>query len=467
MTTSPSTPAPDLAAPSTAEQAPLARGQRFTYLGYAVDPAEGVVTCRYALDDHEFSERVAVPGAPAGAWSTPAADAAARLVFLLAGVSYYKAGAPPVIDLGGHAVTPTERAFLLEYHLDGLGEFAHRNGLDLSGLVIEGPSREAAPVAVPGVDAASRAPLVPFGGGVDSIVSVELLRELGVEPALFVVNRPGDRFEAIEEPAAVAGLPVIRAERTIDPLILRSRELGFLNGHVPVTGIISAIAVLAAVVHGRDAVVMSNEWSASSATLVVDGRSINHQYSKSEEFESGLRVVLAETFAPVVDYFSLLRPFTELWIAKRFARLEQYFSTFRSCNRAFHIDPAKRAATWCGRCDKCAFIDLILSPYVPAEALRAVFGGAEPLEDDSLLDTFRTLLAVVPDAKPWECVGDESECRIAARMAAARPDREGNRLLKVLLAQAAPFTDPDPEHLLTPVGRHHVPARYAPRDLLG
>lgn len=464
MTTSPST--PPVLAPQAAS-APPVRAERFTYLGYAIDPVDGVVTCRYGLDDHEFSERIAVPGAPAGAWSTRAAYAAARLVFLLAGVSYYKAGAPPVIDLGGYAVTPTERAFLMEYHLDGLGEFAHRNGLDLSDLVIEGPSRAPEHVAVPGVDPTSRTPLVPFGGGVDSIVSVELLRELGVEPALFVVNRPGDRFAAIEEPAAVAGLPVIRAERTIDPLILRSRELGFLNGHVPVTGIISAIAVLAAVVHGRDAVVMSNEWSASSATLVVDGRSINHQYSKSEEFEAGLRAVLAETFAPGVDYFSLLRPFTELWIAQRFARLEQYFSTFRSCNRAFHIDPAKRAATWCGQCDKCAFIDLILSPYVPAATLREVFGGAEPLDDDGLLDTFRTLLAVVPDAKPWECVGDESECRIAARMAAARPDRAGNRLLKTLLAQAASFTDPDPEHLLTPVGRHHVPARYAPRDLLG
>ena len=100
---------------------------------------------------------------------------------------------------------------------------------------------------------------------------------------------------------------MIRAERGIDPSLLRSTELGFLNGHVPVTGILSAIAVLAAVGLGRDAVVMSNEWSASFGNLVVADRDVNHQWSKGIEFEEGLRSILASTFAPTPDYFSLLR----------------------------------------------------------------------------------------------------------------------------------------------------------------
>ena len=115
-------------------------------------------------------------------------------------------------------------------------------------------------------------PLIPFGGGIDSIVTVEGVRQRTGDIALFVVSRPGDRFAAIEKPAAVSGLPVIRAGREIDPQLLRSQELGFLNGHVPVTGIISAIAVLAAVLNDRNAVVMSNEWSASVPTLEHDGR---------------------------------------------------------------------------------------------------------------------------------------------------------------------------------------------------
>ena len=113
------------------------------------------------------------------------------------------------------------------------------------------------------------------------------------DAALFVMSRPGDRFGAIERPAEVTGLPIVRAGREIDPQLLRSAELGFLNGHVPVTGILSAIAVMAALLDGRDTVVMSNEWSASVATLEAGGRAINHQYSKSTQFETGFRQVLA------------------------------------------------------------------------------------------------------------------------------------------------------------------------------
>ena len=438
------------------------RGEVFRYLGYDIDPAGNRLVCRYQLDGRQFREGVTFPAG--GAWAEPAVAAAARLVFLLAAVSYYKAGAPAVIALGDTAVTDTERAFLRQYYLDGLGEFAYRNQLDLSDLRIVGPRLDA-PVAVPYRPDEGR-PLIPFGGGVDSIVSVELIRPLAKEPALFVVNRPGDRFDAIERPAAVTGLPVVRAERTIDDQVLRSAELGFLNGHVPVTGILSAIAILAAALEGRDAVVMSNEWSASVGTIEVDGWSINHQYSKSEAFEAALRGVLAESGGP--DYFSLLRPFTELWIARQFARSPQYLDTFRSCNRSFHIDPARRLDHWCGHCDKCCFIDLILAPFVDEPALRQVFGGHEPLADPALLEKFRALLALSADSKPWECVGDATECRAATRLSAARDDRRGSPVLVALLAELGPVEgEQGRDALLEPVGRHFLPERYAPADLLG
>jgi hypothetical protein len=436
--------------------------ERFTYVGFDLDPDRNRVVCRYELDGRAFREEISFPGG--GDWAQPAVAEAARLLFLLAGVSYYKAGAAPVIDLGSTAVTATERAFLRTYYLDGLGEFAHRNGLDLSGLRIIGPEL-VRPAPTP-YDPEPGRPLIPFGGGIDSIVTVELVRPRVHDAALFVVNRPGDRFAAIEEPAVVTGLPVVRAERLIDEQVLRSRELGFLNGHVPVTGIISAIALVAAVLEGRDAVVMSNEWSASSATLVVDGRPINHQYSKSEQFEAALRGVVAEALGGRPDYFSLLRPFTELWIARRFAGHPEYLDHFRSCNRAFHIDLSRRLDHWCGHCDKCCFIDLVLAPFLPADALRQVFRGTEPLANPELLDTFRRLLALTPDAKPWECVGDEVECRVAARLAAQRPDRRGDAVLGALVAEAAQVPGPGPDALLTPLPAHHVPDRYAPDALV-
>jgi hypothetical protein len=439
------------------------RGRVFRYEGFAADPERGLLTCRYSLDGREFAERVSL--APGAGWDSPAARAAARLVYLLAGVSYYKTAAPPLIDLGDTALTARERAFLSEFYVSGLAEYAYRNGLDLSGLQIEAQVSGEQPGPAPAADAVR--PLIPFGGGIDSIVTVEGMRERAADIALFVVSRPGDRFAAIERPAAVSGLPVIRAGREIDPQLLRSAELGFRNGHVPVTGIISAIAVLAAVLSDRDAVVMSNEWSASVPTLELGGRPINHQWSKSETFEAGFREVLRAAPIGLPDYFSALRDRTELWVARRFAELTQYHGTFRSCNRAFHIDLAKRLDHWCGQCDKCCFIDLILAPYMSAEQLRAVFtadgGGREPLDNPDLRPKFETLLGA--GTKPFECVGEVNECRAALVLAARRADRQAAPLLQELAAEVTGRPDAptaaEIEAMRHPVGASFVPARLA------
>jgi UDP-N-acetyl-alpha-D-muramoyl-L-alanyl-L-glutamate epimerase len=298
--------------PDAFEGSTPARGSVFRYEGFAADAERGLLTCRYSLDGREFAERVSL--APGPGWDTPAARAAARIVYLLAGVSYYKTAAPPVIDLGDTALTKREQAFLREFYLCGLAEYAYRNALDLSDLTLRAaPPDEctsAAVIATPTGHPPNARALIPFGGGIDSIVTVEGVRKRTSDIALFVVNRPGDRFAAIEKPAAVCGLPVIRAGREIDPQLLRSRELGFLNGHVPVTGIISAIAVLAATLNDRDAVVMSNEWSASVPTLERGGQQVNHQWSKSAAFEASFRELLrAQPGLP--DYFSALRDRTD------------------------------------------------------------------------------------------------------------------------------------------------------------
>jgi hypothetical protein len=430
----------------------------FRYQNWTADADRGELTCHYSLDGREFAERVTLPSGPR--WHTEAARAAARLVFLLAGVSYYKTAAPPLIDLGDTALTDTELAFLRDFYLQGLGEFAYRNDLDLSDLQIQAPPAQAPDVA-PANASGGRA-LVPFGGGIDSIVVVERVRHLA-DVALFVMSRPADRFEAIEAPAAVTGLPVVRAEREIDPQLLRSAELGFRNGHVPVTGILSSIAVLAAVLAGRDTVVMSNEWSASIPTLEYQGHPVNHQYSKSASFEAAFRDVLAQGPASLPDYFSWLRDRTELWVGREFAALDQYHGSFRSCNKAFYSDPARRLDHWCGQCDKCCFIDLILAPFLPVAALNQIFAATgEPLQDATLAGKFRALLGA--GTKPFECVGEVNECRAAVLLAARREDRKGDRLLRELAGEVAARpdapTDADAAAMLAPVGAAFIPAGY-------
>lgn len=448
--------------------ATASRAERFRYLGYELHPAHRVLSCHYSLDDHRFVEQISLPASEPAAWGTAAVDEAARLTFLLAGVSYYKAGAPPVVDLGTIPVRDGERELLRAFFTEGLAEMAYRNGIEID-FELEGGA--AAGPAAPYDPPAGR-PLIPFGGGIDSIVTAAMVEPVAAQAALFVVSPPGGPVRAIADAAHVTGLPVVHATRRMDPDILRSTELGFLNGHVPVTGIISAIAVLAAVVERRDAVIMSNESSASEATLVVEGKAVNHQYSKGAGFEHGFRQTLAGALDVTVEYFSMLRSVSTLWIAARFARLERFHPVFRSCNRAFAVDPRRRLDTWCGRCDKCCFTNLVLAPFLAPPELARMFGGREPLSDEANLETFRTLLDLSGRPKPFECVGDVEECRVAAVVAFDRPDRgEAAPVLLALLvelggdriAEARAAADRLQRPLGTP---DNVPDAYAPADLL-
>lgn len=431
----------------------------FIYEGFDLDAATGVLECRYRTEPGDsFVERFDL--GLADGWESQAAQRAARLVWLLAGISYFKTTAPSLIDLGPAALSEQEADFFSDFYRLGLGEFAVRNGRPLVEVEFLGKIDAIhEPIDVGGTDTQ---PLIPFGGGIDSIVSVERARAAGTTPTLFAVGRPGDLFEAIVTASEATGLELLRVGRTIDAKLLESAERGYLNGHVPITGVLSAVAVLTAVGHGRTDVIMSNEWSASFGNLEVEGVSINHQYSKSYEFEAAFRRVLAEHFGNSVNYFSMLRSDSELRIAEEFAGLTQYHSKFRSCNRAFHLRSEDRLDHWCGVCDKCAFIDLILSPFLTNEALESIFtAGAEPLQNDDLASVFLSLVGIGDDDKPFECVGEFNECVAAVHLAAGREDRVGQPLLAAL-AEAAAVVSPElsVEELRQPLGPNFVPDRY-------
>ncbi len=449
---------------------------RFIYEGYNLDRTSGQLTCSYRFggddeSDLAFEEIYFFDPELLADASEAALDRAARLVFLLAAVSYYKAAAPPRVDLNGHDLTATEASFLAEYYRYGLGEFAVTNGMPLIQINFEGARLDApaTPLAEGELIADLDRPLVPFGGGLDSIVTLERLRPLVELPTLFVVSRPNDLYEAIATAADVADAPLINVGRQLDPKILESRQRGYLNGHVPVTGVLSSVAVVAAVAGGHGAVIMSNEWSASFGNVEVDGESVNHQYSKSEQFENAFRAVLNESFGDKLQYFSMLRADSELRIANEFKELERYHLTFRSCNRAFHLDPAARWDHWCGTCDKCAFINLILSPFLSAERLGKIFAEeGEPLRKPELFEVFASLIGTATEHKPFECVGEINECRAAVRLAVERSDRSDQAIDAVLYRLAKELPD-DPndlpaDRLMKPLGASNVPTVYAPRS---
>ncbi|MEJ7788956.1 MAG: hypothetical protein WKF29_03640 [Thermoleophilaceae bacterium] len=417
---------------------------------------DGEIVLRYALDDAVyFEERVTVPVPDEVAperWG--AARSLTGLLHLVAGVSYFKTAAPRNLSLGVPGPSPAVARLLDQLYSLGLGEFAYINGLEGVPEVAFPADGGAAPVVLP----PSTAALVPVGGGKDSVVAFEAMRAHGTQPTLFSVGDPAP----IRETARVSGFARLVATRRVSPNLPGLNDSGALNGHVPVTAIVSCIAAVTAVLNGCGRIVMANERSASEGNFAWRGAQVNHQWSKGLEAERLLQEALAE-LVPGLEYFSLLRGASELAIARSFARLPAYHGEFTSCNSVFRIDEERRGAGWCGRCPKCRFVYLALAPFMGRDALRAVF-GRDLLDEAEQYDGFAAL-AGVEAHKPFECVGETEEAVAAFRMLAAQPEWSRAaivaRFTSEVLASLGPGVG-DPARVLELSGEHAVPQDLLP-----
>ncbi len=428
----------------------------FRFVRAEYDGEAGEAVLGYAFDDGpELVERIFFPDAPAPVDAT-AFRRALQLVHWIAGVSYFKAAAPEQIEIDGDPPDTTTAALLEAVYGHGLAEFAWRNGLDeLQGRIAFPRAGSAPPSAA--TLALPRRSLVAIGGGKDSLVTTELLRGHGEDLRLAWVGES----PLIAAVAERTGLPVLKIGRRLAPELFEFNRQGALNGHIPVTAINSAILVLAALLYGFDAVVFSNEHSASSATLESEGRVVNHQWSKGLEFELGFAAVVRATIAKNLDYYSLLRPLSELAVTRQFARLTQYHQHFSSCNRNFRILGARPAERWCGRCPKCHFVFLALAPFLPKPALVGIF-GRNLLDDIDLAGDFDALIEWKAH-KPFECVGEAQESRAAFAALAVRAEWGEDVLVRRFAESIRPVLDPatlalDP--LLAPRSAETLPARH-------
>ena len=440
-----------------AEQPPAvfdrAAFESFRFLGRELD-AGGVARLDYGLGEEiRFSERIALPvrGPLAQAERERVAGLLA-LVHWVAGVSYFKTALPPRISCESGLPGPAAAALLEALYSEGLGELAYENRLEA--LPRPRFPHTGAPVAAPARDAPSERILVPVGGGKDSAVAIEIARRSGAELALFSV---GDA-PPIARTVAVAGLEHLLARRELDPLLFELNEAGALNGHIPITAIVTCLALLTAALNGFDVVAMANERSASAGNLIFDGVEVNHQFSKGLAAERLLRGAVAET-GVAVRQFSILRPASELAIARAFAGMERYHGAFTSCNAIFRIDPTLRASSWCCDCPKCRFVFLALAPFTSPEHLREIF-GADLLEDETQFEGF-ALLAASGGPKPFECVGEEQESVAAMRLLAEQESWRAHpvvrRLAREVLAQL-PEDFGEPGAVLALGEDHDVPA---------
>jgi len=427
----------------------------FTFTARELAP-DGAVSLSYALGEElRFTERLTLPvPAPLDAAAIARADGLLSLLHWVAGVSYFKAALPPAVTFDAAPPGPSAARLLEALYSEGLGELAYVNRLP----ALPRPRFGAGPRAAPAPTAAPREPrraLVAVGGGKDSAVAIEVLPRSGAETVLFSI---GDAAP-IARTAQAAQLPRLIATRRLDPLLFDCNAAGAINGHVPITAIVTCVALLTAELNGFDTVAMANERSASTGNLSWDGAEINHQFSKSLVAERLLAAAVEESGADVRQ-LSVLRPASELAIARAFAGMEHYHGAFTSCNAIFRIDPSLRASSWCRDCPKCRFVFLALAPFSSPEHLAGIFGG-DLLADESQYDGF-ALLAASGGHKPFECVGEEQESLAAMRLLAGderwREHSVVRRLAREVLP-SHPLPEGDPGAVLALSDEHDLPPR--------
>jgi UDP-N-acetyl-alpha-D-muramoyl-L-alanyl-L-glutamate epimerase len=320
--------------------------------------------------------------------------------------SYWKATCSQRVEVHANALSAEQIRFWTWVLTEGMGEFHFANRTSFTDpdfvTIVGGSAR---PHAAYG-ERLECGHVIPVGGGKDSLVTLELLGRRTEELSALAINPPPSTNTAIRL-AGVADRVIV--DRRIDPRLLQLNEAGFLNGHTPFGAVIAMTSALAAVAVGRRFIALSNESSADHAPLLHRGRSINHQVGKSSAFETSLHRYLAAHLAADLHYFSLLRPFNELQIARRFSELTAFHAVFRSCNRGRKTD------SWCGQCPKCLSTFILLAPFLERAELVHIF-GKDLLQDPACQSTMASLLSDDGAQRPFECVATSAELRAAIEL---------------------------------------------------
>ena len=312
-------------------------------------------------------------------------------------ISYWKLACPRKVYITPFRLSEEQIKWWKKLYFNGLGEFFYLNGIkenvdDFMEIICESDI-SLNKINIPLSDAT----LVPVGGGKDSVVTLELLKnKLPVIP--LIINPRGATNECVK----VAGFSeeqVAVIKRTLDSTMLRMNNEGFLNGHTPFSAMLAFYTLLIGFATNSKYIALSNESSANEPT--VPDSEINHQYSKSIAFENDFRDYVNKYISSDIEYFSFLRPLNEIQIASFFSRNKDYYKVFKSCNAGSKTD------SWCGKCPKCLFTYLIMSPFISQEDLINIF-GKDLLNDNDLQPILKQLKGEA-DVKPFECVGTIEE----------------------------------------------------------
>ena len=321
-------------------------------------------------------------------------------------ISYVKATCSTNIIIEAGYVDEIQISFLKKLYYKGLGELLYTNGINIDEDNLFNIKCNTIKKELPKSNYLGSGNLICVGGGKDSCVSLELLKD--EDNMCFIMNPKRASLECCHI-AGYSDKDIIKVNRVLDKGIIELNDLGYLNGHTPLSSLLAFISYFCCYLSGRERVILSNEASANQATVL--NSDVNHQYSKTFEFETDFRGYISYTFSLKINYFSLLRGLSEYNIAKLFSHYKKYHKAFNSCN----LGSKDKNWVWCCNCSKCLFIYIILSPFLSKNDRVEIF-GEDLYNREDLLDTFIELLGY-SDTKPFECVGTYEEARLAVSQA--------------------------------------------------
>lgn len=323
-------------------------------------------------------------------------------------ISYWKATCSPKVIIKCGYINEEQKKWWKKSYFNGLGELFYTNNIKTDKeefMTIECTHTENEnKMEYKKIEEEFSGYIVPIGGGKDSVVTLETINMDKQNDYCLIVNPKPVTLKCAE----IAGIKfknIIEVYREIDTNIIELNKKGYINGHTPFSTMLAFLSYFVAYLLSKKYVALSNESSANESNVI--GEKINHQYSKSYEFECDFDEYSKKYLKAPIKYFSFLRPLNELQIAKLFSRKEKYHTTFKSCN----VGSKEKEWKWCCNCAKCLFAYIILSPYLYKKKLINIF-GEDMFENEKLLTTFLELTGN-GETKPFDCVGTFEEVNFA------------------------------------------------------
>jgi len=355
--------------------------------------------------------------------------ASLRAVHLALGVSYYKIFTPGTIT-HPYKMDASEAGFWNDVWRNGLGEFLYVNNLAPDTLAkFIAQDGEAYEAGSAGLDTSTRSAILAIGGGKDSIVAGEALKQLGIPISGFVMAT-GEQLGQAKAVTDTMGISLQVVERTLDKQLLALQELPEARkGHVPISLIFALVGTALAIATDASYLVVGNEASASIPRHTSEHGAVNHQWSKSFGAEEQVQRFIHTHITSAVTYFSAVRELTSVAIAKLFARYPQYLEVFTSDNTVFRIDPGKRPNARCSvDSPKSLSSFILLAPWLKEDDLIRAFG--KNFLDDASLETLFWELLGIEGEQPLDCVGTTDELVLSLNLLAQQGKFTNSHLLK-------------------------------------